>query len=298
MVLLYRIIKTDKKIITAITATVILVMCMFIVFSHSEPYKPASMVQKAEKTLILPAIMYHSVLKDTAMHGEYVISPAELEKDLKFINDHGYTCVTPEDLIAYTNNNLELPKKPIMLTFDDGYYNNYLYVYPLLKKYGCKAVISVIGTYTQQYSDNPEENAYYSHCTWDNLKEMLNSGLVEVANHSYNMHKSGGERLGTKINNGENQEKYKDMLRDDIATLQEAFEHNLEIKNHTFVYPFGAYDDSEDDFIASLGYKCTITCNEKLNYITKSPESLFRLGRFIRPSGTSLEDIFQKNNLC
>ena len=78
----------------------------------------------------VPIVMYHSVLKDESRHGQYVISPAELESDLKYLRDHGYTTILIEDLIAYTQGG-PLPEKPVLLTFDDGYYNNYLYAFPL-----------------------------------------------------------------------------------------------------------------------------------------------------------------------
>jgi len=279
-------------------AVIVFVLCMAVIHTHTEPYTPVSAIDSENKTVMLPVIMYHSVLKDKSMHGEYVVSPDEVERDLKYICDNDYTCITPGDLCEYINGRFDMPKKPVMLTFDDGYYNNYLYLYPLLKKYNCKATIAVIGTYTQQYTDNPDENAYYSHCTWDNLREMLDSGLIEVANHSYNMHKSGGERLGTRKNHGESSETYKNALKEDIIKLQEAFKEKLNTDCETFVYPFGAYTEEEDDFIKSLGFKCTITCSETVNYITKDPGSLFKLGRFLRPSGLSLEDIFRKNNLC
>ena len=114
------------------------------------------------------------------------------------IRDSGYTAVTISDLIAYQEGRKELPQKPIMITFDDGYYNNYSYAFPLLKKYDMKAVISVIGRYTDEYSASMEKmNNNYSQLTWDQIREMMDSGYVEFANHSYDMH-SDTTRRGVK----------------------------------------------------------------------------------------------------
>ncbi len=79
----------------------------------------------------LPIIMYHSMLKDGS--GKYIISPDTFEEDLQYLKDNGYTAIHMQDLLNYVNKGTALPEKPIMLTFDDGYYNNYLYAFPLAK---------------------------------------------------------------------------------------------------------------------------------------------------------------------
>ncbi len=117
----------------------------------------------------IPIVMYHAVLKDESRHGKYVISPAEFENDISYLKKHGYTTILIRDLIAYTKGG-KLPEKPVLLTFDDGYYNNYLYAFPLAKQYQCKFVISPIGYYADLYTDQPDENAYYSNATWPELR--------------------------------------------------------------------------------------------------------------------------------
>ena len=76
-----------------------------------------------------------------------------MEQDFQYLKEQGYTAVLPDDLIAYANGEGQLPPKPILITFDDGYYNNYSYAFPLLKKYDMKAVISIVGNFTEQYSE-------------------------------------------------------------------------------------------------------------------------------------------------
>ena len=91
----------------------------------------------------LPVIMYHSVLKDGARIGKYVVSPDSFEHDLAFLKDNGYETVSISDLTDFVYEGKKLPEKPVMITFDDGYYNNLVYAAPLLEKYNMKAVISV-----------------------------------------------------------------------------------------------------------------------------------------------------------
>ena len=125
-----------------------------------------------EDSVRVPILMYHSILRDSARQGKYVISPAVLAADLDALQEKGYTAVTVSDLLAYVQDGADLPEKPVMLTFDDGYYNNYIYAYPLLKQRGMKAVVSIIGSQTALFTDNGEENAYWSHLRLDRLREM------------------------------------------------------------------------------------------------------------------------------
>ena len=93
-----------------------------------------------------------------------------------------------KEVIDYVNGTGFLPKKPIVLSFDDGYYNNYYYAFPLLKKYNMKAVISIVGKLSDDFSQTPDENPSYAHLTWDDILEMHLSGCWEIQNHSYNCH--------------------------------------------------------------------------------------------------------------
>ena len=126
-----------------------------------------------EDSVRVPILMYHSILRDSARQGKYVISPAVLAADLDALQEKGYTAVTVSDLLAYVQDGADLPEKPVMLTFDDGYYNNYIYAYQLLKQRGMKAVVSIIGSQTALFTDNGEENAYWSHLRLDRLREIM-----------------------------------------------------------------------------------------------------------------------------
>ncbi len=241
----------------------------------------------------IPIVMYHSVLKDEKYHGKYVISPAEFENDLLYLKEHGYTTILMEDLINYTKGG-ELPEKPVLLTFDDGYYNNYLYAFELAKRYRIKFVISPIGRYADQYSETGETNAYYTHATWEQLREMTGSGLVEVQNHSYDMHGQKGGAQGAKQRPGETEDAYRERITADIGRAQEAFRANLGKAPSTFTYPFGAISRTTPEIIKEMGFSASLICREKISAVTRDPESLYGLGRFLRESGISSREFFEK----
>lgn len=242
----------------------------------------------------LPVIMYHGLLRDEALQGDYVISPEILESDMAYLQEQGYTALHIQDLLDYVDGKAGLPEKPVLLTFDDGYYNNYLYAYPLAQKYQMKLVVAPIGYYTDQYSETKDEHAPYSHITWDQMAEMQESGLVEFQNHTYNLHGSGGQRLGTKKLAGESSEAYAALLSEDLMRMQKKMEDHLGRAPSCFVYPFGAVSETEPEIIRSLGFRCTLTCESRINYITRDAECLYGLGRWRRPPGTPSGEFFQE----
>lgn len=248
---------------------------------------------KENESATVVILMYHSLLKDPARHGKYVVSPDLFESDLKYLKELGYSFVGIQELIDFVYSGAPLPKKSVVITFDDGYYNNYLYAYPLLEKYDAKMVISVIGKYTDLY-DCEKPNAYYSHVTWDMINEMLASGRVEIGNHTYSMH-TNGERRGSKKIKGETDEHYSKILTEDIGKLQaEMFEHTGTYPS-VYTYPFGAISNASFGIIADMGFLASLSCAEKPSTVTRGkPESLRCLGRFLRPTKISSADFFEK----
>lgn len=243
-----------------------------------------------EESVKIPIVMYHSVLKDESRHGKYVISPAEFETDVVWLKQHGYTTILVSDLIAYTKG-APLPEKPVLLTFDDGYYNNYLYAFEIAKKHRAKFVISPIGYYSDYYTETGETNGYYTHCLWSHLREMTDSGLVEVQNHSYNLHKGG---VGIKKRGGETAQQYRARLSEDLNQAQQRIETETGALPTTLVYPFGAVSRETPKIVKELGFACTLTCEEHVSAVSRDPESLYGLGRYLRVSGGSSQTFFEK----
>lgn len=253
-------------------------------------------IATSEDYIDVPIIMYHSILKDPSRSNKYTVTPAVLEEDLKYIKDKGYTTVTIADLISYVYDDSPLPEKPIVLTFDDGHYNNYGYLFPLLEKYDMKAVISIVGSYTDKFSETDEANLNYSYLRWKDIKELMYTGRIEFQNHTYNLHSNTGKRIGTKKIKGETDEHYKSILKDDILKLQQEFEGNTNYTPKCFTYPFGGISNASLDIIKELGFKASLSCEQGINKLTKNPNSLYLLKRYNRPSYISTYNFFQKIN--
>lgn len=250
----------------------------------------------SEDYIEVPIIMYHSILKDPSRSNKYTVTPTVLEEDLKYIKDKGYTTVTIADLISYVYNDTPLPEKTIVLTFDDGHYNNYGYLFPLLEKYDMKAVISIVGSYTDKFTETDEANLNYSYLRWKDIKELMDTGRIEFQNHTYNLHSNTGKRIGTKKIKGETDEHYKNVLEEDILKLQQEFKENTNYIPQCFTYPFGGISNASLDIIKELGFKASLSCEQGINKLTKNPNSLYLLKRYNRPSYISTYNFFQKIN--
>lgn len=229
--------------------------------------------------LCLPILMYHEVKPYKARKDS--ILPSEFESDLIWLAENGYTAVTVEDLLSYVRWGVSLPEKPIVLSFDDGYLNNYVYVFPLLKKYHTRIVFSVIGKNTDDFSRIPSDNPDYSHVTWDQLREMVDSGLVEVQNHTYDLHgKTGCKKLW-----GESDAEYERTVTEDLQKLQYLVAFVTGRPPTAFAYPLGAYSDQLNGILKKIGFQVTLTCDYGVNVLTGNPDDLFCLKRVCRPHG-------------
>lgn len=279
-------IKLNCKIIALILAILLIFPCIFVY----------SFVVKAsyEEGVMVPIVMYHSVLKDSQRSGKYIITPATLEEDLKYIANNGYTTITMSDLISYVYEDTPLPEKPIILTFDDGHYNNLGYAVPLLEKYHMKGIISIVGEYTDTFSKTDEANLNYSYLRWKDIKQLIASGTIEFQNHTNNLHSTSNGRMGCSKKSYESNESYSNVLSNDILTLQKKFWQNTGYMPNTFTYPFGSISKTSLPIIKQLGFKASLSCASGINYITKDPDCLYCLKRNNRPSGITTEDFFKK----
>ena len=276
------------KLRTVLIVTLIII-CVIAVFASLGTIMTSS--EAEEQSVKVPVIMYHSVLKNT--NNKFTVTPDAIENDLKFLSENGYTTIVTKDLINYVYDDIPLPEKPIILTFDDGHYNNYHYVMPLLEKYDSKAVLSFVGKYTDDYSKNRDLNVNYAYIPWDILKQMSDSGLFEIQSHTYNLHSTDNGRMGCKIKYGEDKEKYKNLLYEDLILLQNKCYENVGITPNAFTFPFGFVCREADEVVKEMGFKASYGCEEGMNFITKDKNSLYRLKRYIRTNSRSVEEILK-----
>jgi len=241
--------------------------------------------------ICLPVVMYHSVRPNNA--GKDSITPDEFETDLKFFKENGYQTITMSDLIKFVDGKGTLPSKPVVLAFDDGFYNNYKYVYPLLKQYDMRIVLSIIANATDKFTRRPSQNEGYSHITWGQLNEMVSSGHVEVQNHTYDMHADGKNgRVGSKQKKGESFEQYSRALGEDLIKSQMLIYTMTGQMPTTYVYPYGKYNDNTVAILKTHGFRASFSCEFGINLIDKAGGTdLFSMRRICRAHNQSAEKV-------
>lgn len=248
--------------------------------------------QEKQRETLLPVLMYHEVKWENP--GKDSVLPSEMESDLQYLACEGYTTVLMKDILAYVYTDAPLPEKPILLTFDDGYESNYRHLYPLLQKYGARAVISVIGKSADEFSLLPPEGGPYVHASWAQLLEMQASGLVELQNHSYDLHRNDASGCGCQRRWGEGDRSYEARICADLDRLQEELYAMTGAPATVFAYPYGCYDADLEGIIEELGFQATLTCDFGVNRLSADPACLRGMKRICRSHGVELKKLLDQ----
>ncbi len=279
-------VKWNRFMMIGMLAVVLSGVCFGILFGRSIA------VSVPQESVQVAVIMYHGLLDDSEKQNQYVIDPRYFEEDLQYLCDNGYHTIFASELISHFEKGTPLPEKPVLLTFDDGYYNNYTLAYPLLKKYHCKAVIAPIGYAADEAERDTPQNPAYSQCTWKQLREMAESGFVEIQNHTYNLHHIDNGRNGAKNNPGENLSDYRKMLTDDLTMFNSRMYEEIGQYPEVIVFPFGSRSPETLKIVKEMHFKAAFDCEEKLNTFSCA-DDLFYIHRFLRPNYLSSKEFFE-----
>ena len=170
----------------------------------------------------LPVLMYHMVTDKEAV--DYLtIRAADLDRQLQYIQQQGYTTISMQQLVDYQLRQAPLPEKPVLLTFDDGYRDNFTLLYPLLVKYRMKATIFLVASLIPRTGMPDPEKKYMPE---DQLRQM-DPGIIGFGLHSYD------------------HSNYKEMTAEQIAVDIDKCKVLLQQMNISFTpvlaYTYGAY---------------------------------------------------------
>lgn len=295
-----------SALMTAVTASFIctgifLCSCNASVAEESaadEDLKDVRYAFSGDSSVKLPVIMYHSVLKDPTRTGDYVITPQALEEDIAYLSNNGYTAVSSDDIAAYCLGTSSLPEKPVFITFDDGHLNNLTYALPILEKYNMKAVVNIVGSYTESAVEQNDPNPYYQYLTWEQINEISKSGVFEIGAHTYDMH-SLSSRKGCSKMPQESESEYMEAFEADLSKIITLLNENCGISPCVFAFPYGFSSEESYPILKKYGCIILLTCNEKMNYLSKSAsgDTPVILDRYNRPGDITTADFMSRIGL-
>ena len=204
------------------------------------------------------------------------VSIDHFEEHLAWLKKNGYQIISVQTILDAAAGKIELPVKGALLTFDDGYQSFYTHIFPLLKKYHYSATVALVGTWMEGNvtANDPGKPLL----TWEQVRELVQSGLVEIASHSYDLHKGvPGNPQGntqaaavTRIYDDpmlvyETDEDY--HLRINAALLKSAefiFQH-AGVRPRVMVWPYGEYNQMAVQAAREAGMPITMRLMDGFN---------------------------------
>lgn len=195
--------------------------------------------KKAPPPLRVPILLYHYIEyvknRNDKLRIALNIEPFILDTQIKTLKDAGYTFITPDQIPSLLEEKLALPQKPVILTFDDGYRDFYTDAFPVIKKYQARVVAYIV----PGFLDHP------NYLTHKQLKEIADSGLVEIAAHT--VHHSYLKGLNEK------------RLDYEIAESKKMLEKELNTPIISFAYPYGAFDLNTIQAVKKAGFRTAVS---------------------------------------
>lgn len=247
----------------------------------------------ATEGLRVPILMFHRFTTKKDETNYTTVTQDKFEEVLEKLEEKGYKSITFEELKKYVDGKMELPEKVFLISIDDGYKDNYNLAYPVLKEKNMRALISVVGWSMGRERMLDEVTPIIPHFNWMELKEMIDSGVIEVGNHTFDMHKfdeEDDERDSVLKKNDESTTLYKRRFKSDIKKLSRQIEKNCGIEEKVFCYPYGMYNKTTEKILDDMGYKITLTTEEGINYLERG-SSLKKLKRINISMETDMESM-------
>ena len=242
----------------------------------------------------VPVLMWHNLAEESS--GDMTISVDTFRAQIEALHEAGFKTVSLQQLYDYVHFGMELPEKPIVLTFDDGYFSNYEYAFPILQEYDMQATIFAIGVSVGKDTYKDTDHAMTPHFGADEAREMVDSGLISVQSHTFDMHQwppfeDGNAQVRETLLpfDGEADADYEAAVEADFAESRELLESITGQPVNALAFPEGAYVTLTQDALRSAGAELTFTTVRAVNTVVKGlPQSLCAMPRFGMTESTDM----------
>ncbi|MFA6357107.1 MAG: polysaccharide deacetylase family protein [Candidatus Omnitrophota bacterium] len=187
----------------------------------------------------VPILMYHNIGHEA---GSFYVSPENFAKQMEYIKKHGYEVITLDELVESTKDKKPLKRNKVVITFDDGYKDNFEYAYPILKKYGFPATIFIITDFAGKSFENGKE-----FLSWDQII-LMSRDRISLGSHT-KTHLNLGQPIDEKA------------ALEEITGSKRAIEQQINMPVNYFCYPSGAFCQASKKMVMDAGYKGAVTTN-------------------------------------
>ena len=218
----------------------------------------------------VPILMYHMISEPHPQDAlGLCVSPKYFQEQMEFLHTSGYKVMPLEYLVECIRQGTAMPEKSIVLTFDDGYKDNYTQAFPVLKKYGFPAIIFVAADFVGKelvYESDARRGVKWlrQHLSWADMEEMSKSGFITFGSHTLaDIHLTG-------ITSEEAERQ--------LLTSKSILEEKLGEKINLFSYPHGAFDRNVKSLVKKSGYICACTTVYGVNDGNADTFELKRIG--------------------
>jgi len=248
-------------------------------------------------------IAYHDVEDLDPDQALVAVRTERLIEQLAWLRENNYQPVTVDQIIAARNGGPDLPPRAVLLSFDDGYSSFYTRVMPILRAYNWPAILAPVGSWvdtplnqTVDFAGVPRKRSEF--LTWEQIREVAQSGLVEIAAHTDANHKGilanpqGNQqpaattrRYDPATGRYETEADFQARLRQDVAAISAKIRQVAGYSPRVWVWPYGEADGTALQVIGSEGYQMALTLEDGLD----SLDNLMSGPRFLvssDPDGT------------
>jgi poly-beta-1,6-N-acetyl-D-glucosamine N-deacetylase len=230
----------------------------------------------------LTILSYHEVADPaTALIPDYAVTPTMFVRQMDWLRNNGYHFVSVDDLLADEAGHRPLPEKAVLITFDDGYRSMYDHAWPILKSWKIPAVMAVVGSWEDdrnQVNFDGKEIPRSQLLTWQQLKEMSDSGLIEIGSHSYDLHRGiEGDPQGNKqpaattrrwlaaAHRYEDETAYRQRVEADLKKSSDDIKAHIGRAPRIIAWPYGRYNRTLRTAAARLGMTIGLTLDDGAN---------------------------------
>lgn len=187
----------------------------------------------------VPIMMYHRVNSSGTERGD-TVSPERFRQQMEFLRKFDYQVISLDELVKGIKDKKKIPRNTVVITFDDGYEDNFTHALPILQEYRYPSTVFVCPDFIGKVR---EGEAYLS---WEQLEMMKNAG-ISLQSHA--------------MTHAYLPELNLDDMRYEIEESKRILEEELNVPVEYFAYPIGGFTPDIKEAVKKAGYKAAFTTN-------------------------------------